>query len=543
MTEQLISDFTENYMEKIFYFCLKKTGKGTEAEELTQDISLNVLSGLKKGTIPANFSAWVWQIVRNRYSVWADKKHRRSELIVASDIGDYEIEDKRESILDELIWDEQLALLRRELAFVQSEYRNVLVAYYIENQSIRDIAANLSITPDAVKKRLQRARNILKEGMNMAREFGVRSYKPEEITFTNSCTSFGDYGQPWAILNHALYKNIFLQCYGNPSTAEEVSLELGVALPYMEDELKFLTEKTFLIKKKDKYETYFPIISKKVQEKIWNYNNRVTEKITYLLEKLVDDFSRACENHKIHYYGKYQTYEDAKWTLLMIFFDQFMKEPLQNKKFEYTKRPDNGKWDIVGYENADLPRLPHVSLHGCDYSRIDKPAVHFQQYKFGHGGIEWNTPVSISHEEALNLKAVVEGKWDECEKVFLDSLLNYGYIRKTADGYAPTIGIFGGVNELSDMDQYFLLFSDAEKETILQTMEEIRGILSDITAYSHRVTLDDLPALFKNDERMCAFACRCSALGRSEILEQAIADGWLKYDENTSKVIGACLYL
>ena len=93
------------------------------------------------------------------------------------------------------------------------------------------------------------------------------------------------------------------------------------------------------------------------------------------------------------------------------------------------------------------------------------------------------------------------------------------------------------------IEKYLLLFADAEKETVHQTMEEIRRIISDITAYSHCVTLNALPALFKNDERMCAFACRSSALGRSEILEQAIADGWLKYDENTSKVIGAYLYL
>ena len=37
---RLINDFAENYMEKIFYFCLKKTGNHIEAEDLTQDIAL-----------------------------------------------------------------------------------------------------------------------------------------------------------------------------------------------------------------------------------------------------------------------------------------------------------------------------------------------------------------------------------------------------------------------------------------------------------------------------------------------------------------------
>ena len=64
--DRLIKEFTENYMEKLFYFCLKKTGNHTEAEDLTQDIALQIVTALNKGTIPTSFSAWVWQIARNR---------------------------------------------------------------------------------------------------------------------------------------------------------------------------------------------------------------------------------------------------------------------------------------------------------------------------------------------------------------------------------------------------------------------------------------------------------------------------------------------
>ena len=113
-----------------------------------------------------------------------------------------------------MIHTEQMALLRRELAFIKSDYRNIVVAYYIENKSVRDIASSLSLSISAVQQRLHRARIILKEGMNRAREFGVRSYKPEEIGLSCSCDSFGEFGQPWTILNHKIYKNIFLEAYG-----------------------------------------------------------------------------------------------------------------------------------------------------------------------------------------------------------------------------------------------------------------------------------------------------------------------------------------
>ena len=126
--DKLINEFVENYMEKLFYFCLKKTGNYIEAEDLTQDITLNILISLNKGTIPTSFSAWVWQIARNRYSVWAKNKNKQNESVTGSDIGDYEIEDKNQNILDKVINSEQTALLQRELAFIKSEYRNIVVA-------------------------------------------------------------------------------------------------------------------------------------------------------------------------------------------------------------------------------------------------------------------------------------------------------------------------------------------------------------------------------------------------------------------------------
>lgn len=52
MQEHLVKEFTENYMEKLFYFCLKKTGSNAEAEDLTQDIALNIITALNKGTVP-----------------------------------------------------------------------------------------------------------------------------------------------------------------------------------------------------------------------------------------------------------------------------------------------------------------------------------------------------------------------------------------------------------------------------------------------------------------------------------------------------------
>lgn len=91
--EDLIKALAEEYGEKLFYFCLKKTGDGYEAEDLCSEILLCVLEALGKGTVPEDFPAYVWQVARNRYARWADLKRKSRDTLAGSDVADYEIED------------------------------------------------------------------------------------------------------------------------------------------------------------------------------------------------------------------------------------------------------------------------------------------------------------------------------------------------------------------------------------------------------------------------------------------------------------------
>lgn len=91
LKKNLLDEFTQNYFEKLFYFCLKKTGDSYEAEELVSDITLNIVTAIQKGTIPVHFSAWVWQIARNRYSVWAERRRKIRESDSGADVSEFEL--------------------------------------------------------------------------------------------------------------------------------------------------------------------------------------------------------------------------------------------------------------------------------------------------------------------------------------------------------------------------------------------------------------------------------------------------------------------
>ena len=534
MTEKLITEFSENYMEKLFYFCLKKTGSSAEAEDLTQDIALNVLAALNNGTIPTSFSAWVWRIARNRYCVWAARKHRNTESVTGADIGDYEIEAESESTFDKMIRSEQLALLRRELAFIRSEYREIVIAHYIEEKSVRDIATSLSLSESAVKQRLYRARNILKEGMNMAREFGVRSYKPEDIYYSLwfPCPGEREKYQPNSILKHALYANIFLEAYGNPSTAEELSLELGVALPYMEDELEYLARETFLIKKDGKYQTAFPIISSSAQEQVHVAKLTAAPEITKALVNYVERLNSALTAKGYAYYGTYQDYESAKWSFLMLAFQYFEYKPPHI--YDYTDRSDDKKWGIIGYQHCPVKKpTPFVSNNGHSGSNYS-----FLQFRYEFDDTD-SVPDFLTEEETRILHGYTTGKIEEQNTSMASELEEKGYLRKIGETYEPTIPVL-------KIDEIRSVVKSMNSETVseLTTLAvHAKKQLEDLYHTISETVRSDLPAAFSEDAFRCDrdYAISHNYLAREYVISEALRQGYLLPAEQVSPVIGAII--
>ena len=363
--ETLISEFTKNYMEKLFYFSLKKTGESHEAEDLTSDITLCIITELRKGTVPMNFSAWVWQIARNRYSLWADKKHKRSESVSGADIADFEIEDEQNTPEAGIIRAEELSQLRQALAFISSDYREIVVAYYIEDKKTKDIASTLAIPEGTVKTKLFRARNILKEGMNMAREFGVKSYKPENVYFTAS----GDMtkGDPHSAVRRMIPKNILLEASGNPSTIEELAIELGIAVPYMEEEIALLTKRT-LLKKLDngKYITNFFIADKETQLTVYTAMRSLSKARSEMLDTIVSE--TISDVRALDIVKNDMTDDELKWWLVIHAVDYFSHTKIGTANIGRPPVRENGEgWGFIGYEDCILPEKLFMGYDGNGY--------------------------------------------------------------------------------------------------------------------------------------------------------------------------------
>jgi len=525
--EQLIADFTENYIEKIFYFCLKKTGNGYEAEELAQDISLNVLMALNKGTVPEIFPAWIWKIAYNRYSRWADNKAKKLHYNIDMDISDAEVENENNT-LDLVIHHEQLALLRRELAFIKTDYRKIIVAYYIENHSISDIAKSLSVSENTIWQRMYRARKMLKEGMNMVREFGGRSYNPDEVDFVINCPARSTDNQPYNVLEHILYHNILLEAYDNPSTAEELSMKLGVALPYMENELDYLTRETFLTKENRYYTTNFLIISCHLQEQVHDIQLSCSPILAEAMMQFVDRLNSAFSSKGYAYYGIYSDYESAKWTLLMLVFDYYSYKPPQ--AYETTTRPNCGKWDITGYQHCDLKKAYAVGKHGGPYG--------FWQFKYLFSSIADRTPPFLTEKEAKTLRNIALGEVTPAADT-ADVLAEYGYIQKQEDKYVPNFLVLD-LEKIKNTAETF----DAESFSDLQASAAfIRNEMRKLYERIAETVRKDIPRSYLKNSHPYLLAVSSFYCTRRYVMEQAIKSGWLCSPEQASRTVGAHLYI
>jgi len=551
--EELIQLFADEYFEKLYYFCLKKVSDNYEAEDLAADTAAAVIQELRKGTKPINFSAWVWQIAKNKYSVWAKNKRKKVNTFSGNDIDSIEIPDESKSDLaDNVIHGEDMKLLRRELAFISSDYRDIIIAYYIEYKKIQDIADSLGLPIGTVKSKLSRSRNILKEGMEMAREFGVLSYKPENIDFIINGDP-GINGEPWSVISKKLNKNLLLAAYRTPSTAEELAIEIGMALPYLEDELDALVQGEFLRKNGKKYETNLFIVSANAQKEVYTHLRKIQASLTEKIIALIENQVKSLDENGYQWHEGYQPYEDMKWAMLMFKIDEVShgvladinkqrSEPVKGNlgRYGHTKRPNGGEWDLLGMEDYKGDRPDFVGLHGAGTGCPENEEfVNFGQFKFKYKGIEHKTPVNITHEQAKALVAAAKKSIDAIPQKTLDELVGYGYLEKlekTGGGYKPTFRVTFK-EKIGEMNA-------EQSERHDRLYYEAYDIAKQHYNFCREIIYREIPEFFKNDQYQIDHACANIFQMRGAVLEGALDLGYINYaDADNRKMLGAYLMI
>jgi len=336
--------------EPLFYFFLRKTGDPSAAEDLAADVLLTYLTACREDRVIVHPHGWLWQVARRRYAAWAAQQ-RRHRLRAAGEDECDRAPDSADLTAD-LIRREDMALLRRELAFIRREHRELIVAHYIEDRPVADIARRLSLPVGTVKTRLHRCRSKIREGMEMARTFGPRSYNPESMDFVTSGNM--PTGLPNRAMNRSLPRNILLEASENPSTIVELSMALGVAAPYMEEEVNLLVDATLLKKQGERYLTDFYIMDGETQKHLRKTLRVDSESRTEAVRRIARDMLPVVR--KIHPDNARFTDNDLLWWLLPHVHEiALFADPHYISEFPARSCGENETWGLTGFEKVENP--------------------------------------------------------------------------------------------------------------------------------------------------------------------------------------------
>lgn len=255
MEQSTANRLIEENLAAIYGFSFARLGDRDAAEALASDIVYAVLTHAHQLRDEAARYGWLWQIARQCLAArFRGKRHAPVAL-------DEAIPDGERTPEDALILREDLGRLRRELSLLATNTRRATVLYAIDGLSCGEIASRMKISVEMVKYHLFRARKTMREGIQMERIYGERSYHPEVFEIDFYGTHGGDDDEYSAFAERRLRGNILLATYYTPMRLPELSLELGVATPYLEDELATLIRRRYLIERQGNYVTNIPIFT------------------------------------------------------------------------------------------------------------------------------------------------------------------------------------------------------------------------------------------------------------------------------------------
>ena len=230
MTAGMNDEQIEQMSKTMFRFCLSRTGSYHDAEDLAQEILLIACRSTNHFENEKAFYAFVWKTAGNILKGWYRKQAgQRTEE------PDENMADRRAEELEEKAQDhEQLGRVIRELTRLSSDYRRVMVEYYMNGKSVREIAGHLSLSESMVKYLLFQSRKRIREGIEMEIEPGKLSYDPVDLTLIfwgGKCNYYEIFR------GNRLRQNIVMACYYDRLTEEQLSLQLGVPTAYLEEDL------------------------------------------------------------------------------------------------------------------------------------------------------------------------------------------------------------------------------------------------------------------------------------------------------------------
>ena len=285
---KLTGEIITRYSQKIYGFAFDKLRDPDRAEELSQEIILELLKSAARGQEVDNPDGYVYTVCRYAFAKSLRKKYRSREISA----GDYTSGDNlipsHENIEENTEQKLLTARLMREITRLSRNHRQVTVMFYFDNIPGEEIARRLGIPHSTVRYYLGESRKKLREGIDMN----------ENLNFDIIKIAAGHDGNVIdmkmnGLADNPLVAGIVAACREKPLTVEKISRTIGVGAAYLEYYLDDLTGMDYMKKVGNKYVTNFYLRTPEsmVKEENYSYVNAAAPAVTALdaLQSRMDD--------------------------------------------------------------------------------------------------------------------------------------------------------------------------------------------------------------------------------------------------------------
>ncbi len=413
----------------IFTYCMARTSNREDAEDLSQEILYELLKSAGNLRDEGAFYGFMWAVAGNVYKQWYRKKKLRNECELTDEITPAE-EDRYFTEEED---SEEITLLRRELGLLNEQHRRAVILYYTERNTCAEIAEKLSVSESMVKYLLFRSRKILKEGMNMERKLGELSYNPRSLTpmYSGEGTNyFSDF------MKGKIRQNIAGACYNDALTPEQISLETGIPLPYLDDEIRAMEQRKILVKDGTRYTTNVIIITAEcadeMEKSAKKYHGILADKISGFLDENLEKF------RDIGYIGSDFSANSVKWQMAAWIFLIMV-----SLKMPSSEAPVTG-WG----ERAYLYLMEQVKQEKALFNYCGVDGDHGDRIKF----LDYLPKMTCNHHDFYSNQRYINmlcdmaaGRAEDFSRYDMDAvefMIRRGYVIRSESGYRTTVPVY-----------------------------------------------------------------------------------------------------
>lgn len=472
--------------KSILSYCVVRTSNNYEAEDLAQDIMLEIYKSAANIRNDDAFYGFMWSVAANVYKQWCRKKQLRNETELEENIPSEFSFDEDDDHLD-------IMLLRRELALLVEKYRRATILYYMKNKSCQEIANILSVSESMVKYLLFKSRKILKEGMSMERTYGEQSYNPKNLMVLYMGEGPNQY---WNMVNGQLIRqNILWACYNDKLTGSEIALQIGVSLPYIETDLKTLTKAGLLVLDGNFYRTNIIILTEDFRVQMENRIQVTQKKIADVIKKFVEE--HADDVRKIGFEGCDMSYNSLKWQISSI---------LERRAYAYATDKIFERMPVTAFGEATYVWGTQYCKTGFSICGISAEEC---QMDINWNFMDWEGNTKFNHNDFYSnrkwlkmyrkLARGIKPDNNEFEMEIVADLIRCGYAYLKDGNVNVTIPVFtkGQLEELNQLAQTTIDEISGLQE---QMIGEIAGVLREHTPVHLRKQVKDIAGMCLWDE-------------------------------------------